>query len=79
MEANPNGGMQLQSYVPTIQDFVIKPKGKTLTETDPEIKIQNQYERPTEVPPLVYNNVVKSTTHIPQKSQTSPLQVLTKR
>ena len=66
MEPNPDRGRQIQSYVPTIQDFAIKPKSQFQKRTHPmhpEIKIQNQYESLTEFPPLVYNQIVKSTPH----------------
>jgi len=42
MEPNPYNGKQIQSYVPTIQDFAIKPNGQIQTQTlpmYPEIKI----------------------------------------
>jgi len=81
MEPNSHKGQQTQSYVPTIQDFAIKPKSQIQTHTyptHPEIKIQNQYESFTEFPPLTYGQAVKSTPQISQKPQTSQLQILSK-
>ena len=58
MEPNSDKGKQTQSYVPTIQDFVIKPKSQIQTQTcrtHREIKIQNQYESITEFSSLAYS------------------------
>jgi len=70
MEPNPNRRTQIQSYISPMQDFDIKPKCHTQTQTHQEycIKIQNQYENLAGFSPLAYNQVVKATTYIPQKS-----------
>ncbi|KAJ8422239.1 hypothetical protein Cgig2_014960 [Carnegiea gigantea] len=47
MEPNPERRKQIQSYVPTIQDFAIKPESQIQSQTHPmhpKMKIQNQYE-----------------------------------
>ena len=72
MVPNRDRGKKTQFYFPTIQDFAVKPKSQnqTQTQTHPhyEIKVQNQYESLIELSPLVYNQVMASTTpHIPQK------------
>jgi len=35
MELKPDRGKQIQSYVPTIQDFAIKPKSQIQTQSHP--------------------------------------------
>ncbi|KAJ8431289.1 hypothetical protein Cgig2_026265 [Carnegiea gigantea] len=78
MEQNPDKGKQTQSYIPTIQDFVIKPKSQIQTQTHPtypEIKIQNQYESLTEFPPIAYSQPIqtlKLQTSTPFLTQESP-------
>ena len=70
MEPSSDKGKQTQSYVPTIQDFAIKPKSQIQTQTHPthpEIKIQKQHASLTELPPLTYSQVVQSTHQISQK------------
>jgi len=64
MEPKPNRGKKTQSYVPTIDDFAIKPKSPIQTQLHAmhlEIKSQNQYESFPEFSPVAYSQVVKST------------------